>query len=289
MTDLEIKNGDSINLAKLIEYYLYSKKYLILVPLLFSILGYSFAALKNPSYTGFAHILIGHYDNRTLAIDLEDVRFFNEGVSTSRIGKSILLLTTDQFSSKSEAENLINKASSYVIQTSNKTVNEKLKSNKLDSEEKLKNNKLDSELVAMQIEKLRLDTIFNEDSAKLISDELNRLDNLSLDQQSSLTAYLSSLNLQGNTALIKSKINKDKLHLEKQILSLHLEKQILSLLTENKTIYQPTELYKNPTIKEEKPDLLMSTFFSFFGGLMLTILFLLFKFALNPQLVKPNS
>jgi capsular polysaccharide biosynthesis protein len=269
MADLEIKNGDSINLAKLIEYFLYSKKYLILIPLLLSVLGFSFAILKNPSYIGTAHILIGHYNNDSVPIDLEDIRFFNEGISTSRIGKSILLLTTDQFSSKSEVENLINKASSYVIQTSNKIVNEKLK-----------NNKVDIELVAMQIKKFRLDTTFAEDSAKVLSDELTRLDNLSLDHKSSLTAYLSSLNLQSNTALIKSKVNKDKLD---------LEKQILSLLNENKGTYKFTELYKNPKIEEKKPSLIMSTFFSFFVGLMLTILFLLLKLALNPQLVKPKS
>jgi hypothetical protein len=269
MTALEIKNGDSINLAKLIEYYLYSKKYLILVPLLFSILGYSFAVLKNPSYTGFAHILIGHYDNATLAIDLEDVRFFNDGVSTSRIGDAILLLTTDRFSSKSEVENVINKASSYVIQTSNKAINENRKIKEFDIE-----------LVAIQIQKLSLDTRSDEDSLKSLSEEIIRLTNLDLNQQSSLVTYLSSLNLQANNAMIQSKINKEKLD---------LEKKILSLLTENTTTYKSTELYKNPTIKEEKPDLLMSTFFSFFGGLMLTILFLLLKFALNPQLVKPNS
>jgi len=269
MADLEIKNGDSINLAKLIEYFLYSKKYLILIPLLLSILGYSFAILKNPSYIATAHILIGHYNNDTVPIDLEDIRFFNEGVSTSRIGKSILLITTDQFSSKLEVENLINKASNYVIQTSNETV-----------KEKIKNKKLDIELLAMQIEKLNLDSIYYDDSINVISDEIIRLNNISSDQQSSLTAYLSSLTIQAKNALIKSNKNKDKLD---------LEKKIVSLLNENKSTYKFTELYKNPKIEEQKPSLLMSTFFSFFAGLMLTILFLLLKLALNPQLAKPKG
>ena len=162
-----------------------------------------------------------------------------------------------------------NKASSYVIQTSNKAINENRKIKELDIE-----------LLAIQIQKLSLDTRSDEDSLKSLSEEIIRLTNLDLNQQSLVVTYLSSLNLQANNAMIQSKINKEKLD---------LEKKILSLLTENTTTYKSTELYKNPTIKEEKPDLLMSTFFSFFGGLMLTILFLLLKFALNPQLVKPNS
>lgn len=127
-------NQDPIDLIEVLNLLINSKKIIIAITLICTIIAAIYAYSQKPVFVSTANLIVGHYNNKDL-LDAEQISnelsFYLDGnfILDDRIGKFYIIKVTDV--SKDIAINSLNVIVDYIIDSSKKIIDHKIQDDKL--------------------------------------------------------------------------------------------------------------------------------------------------------------